>query len=153
MKRTLLTVAAAALLALPTVRAQENKPADKPAGDKPAGERPDRPRGGGGRFSPEEAVKRMTEQLSLTPEQVEKVKAIYAKNGEAMKALRDKGRDNLTEEDRTKMREMFRAQQEEVVALLTPEQKKKYEEARAQRGGGEGRRPGGDKPADKPEAK
>jgi Spy/CpxP family protein refolding chaperone len=98
----------------------------------------------------------MTEQLSLTPEQAEKVKAIYAKNAEAMKPLREKGRDNLTEEDRTKMREMFKTQQDEIAAVLTPEQKKKQEELRAQRGGpgGEGRRRGGDRPpGDKPEAK
>lgn len=165
MKSTILTVAAAALLVIPTLRA-EDKPADKPAGDKPAGERPGRgPGGPGGRFnaSPEERVKRMTEQLGLTPEQAEKIKAIYEKSAEANKALREKGFQNLSEEERTKMRESMKQTQDDVAAVLTPEQKKKMEELRPQRGGpggpgGPGGRrgggapgaPGGDKPAEKP---
>lgn len=153
MKSTFLTVAAAALLIIPSLRA-EDKPADKPAGDKPAGGRPGGP---AGRFTPEERIKRMTEELSLTPEQVDKIKAIYAKNADALKAVREKGRENLTEEDKTKLQEAMKAQREEVAAVLTPEQKKKLEERGPGRGGpgGEGRRrPDGDKPADpKPEEK
>lgn len=160
MKSIILTVAAAALLVIPTLRA-EDKPADKPAGDKPAGERPGRGQGGpGGRFNatPEERVKRMTEQLGLTPEQAEKIKAIYEKSAEANKALREKGFQNLTDEERTKMRESMKQTQDDVNAVLTPEQKKKLEESRPQRGAGGpgGRRgggagaPGGDKPAEKP---
>jgi Spy/CpxP family protein refolding chaperone len=162
MKSTILTVAAAALLVIPTLRAQ-----DKPAGDKPAppaGERPNRPGGGaGGRFggTPEERVARMKEQLGLSDEQVTKITAIYKKSAEATKAITDKGRDNMTEEDRTKLRESFQTTQKEVGEVLTPEQKKKMEEQRGQRGGpGGGRRgggaggapggaPGGDKPAAK----
>ncbi len=164
MKSKFLTVAAAALLVIPTLRAEDKPPGDKPPGDKPPGERPGRgpggPGGAGGRFSPEERLKRMTEELSLTPDQVTKIKAIFDKNAEAMKALRDKGRDNLTEEDKTKMRESFKAQQEEIANVLTPEQKKKQEETR-QRGGGPGGRrgpggpggPGGDKPPGPPPEK
>jgi hypothetical protein len=83
-----------------------------------------------------------------------------------MKAIREKGRDNATEEDKTKMREFFKTQMEEIGAVLTPEQKEKWKEAREAGGrggpgapGGEGRgRPGagkpgegkpGEKPADK----
>ncbi len=151
MKKHILTVAAAALLSIPTFTLAEDKPAgDKPAGDKPApgaGERPGRgPGGPGGRnaFSPEERIKRMTELLTLTQEQQDKIKAIYAKQAEAMKALQEKGRDKLTDEDRTKMRESFTETQKEVNAVLTDEQKKKWEESRPQRGqGGGGRRGGG----------
>src|SRR6185369_7567063 len=153
MKSIILTVAAAALLAIPTLRAADEKPADKPAGDKPAGERPNRgpggPGGPGGRFggTPEERVKRITEQLGLTPEQAEKIKAIYEKGAEANKALREKGFNNLTDEEKTKMRDSMKAQQDEIAAILTPEQKKKQEEARGQRGGpGGGRRGGGAAP-------
>jgi Spy/CpxP family protein refolding chaperone len=144
MKRTILTIAAAALLVIPTFGADEKPAGDKPAGDKPAGERPNRGPGGpgGGRFggTPEERVKRMTEQLGLTPEQAEKIKAIYEKSAAANKDIIAKGRD-MTEEDRTKLRDSMKAVQDEVGAILTPEQKKKQEEARAQRGGpGGGRR-------------
>jgi Spy/CpxP family protein refolding chaperone len=156
-----LSVAAAALLTIPSLTLAE---------DKPAGERPKRPEGGGrpggpGAFSPEERIKRMTEELGLTQDQQDKLKAIFAKGETQFKALREKGRENLTEEDRTKMRDFFKAQTEEIGAVLTPEQKTKWQEAMEKRrqgrgpggpGGerkpGEGRRPDA-KPDAKPEAK
>jgi periplasmic protein CpxP/Spy len=146
MKKHILTIAALALLSIPTYTIAQDKPAgDKPAGDKPAGERPGRGQGGpGGRgaFSPEERIKRMTEQLGLTQEQQDKLKAIYAKQAEGMKALQEKGRDNWTDEDRAKMREAFTKTQEEVNAILTPEQQEKAKALRGPGGPG-GRRPGG----------
>jgi Spy/CpxP family protein refolding chaperone len=129
---------------------------DKPAGDKPAGDRPAGERGGrpGGRFgNPEERIKWMTEKLSLTPEQQEKIKAIYAKNEEKNKALREKGFQNLTEDEKKAAMEARRAQMEEVNAVLTPEQQAKMKELAPQggrRGEGRGdRKPGEGKPADK----
>ena len=155
MKQQILTIAAAALLSIPTLSLAQDKPAgDKPAGDKPAGERPGGPGGGrGGRMAnPEERLKFLTEKLSLTQEQQDKIKAIYAKNAESNKALREKGFQNLTEEERTKFREAMQAQTEEVNAVLTPEQKEKMKELAPRRGegrGGQGR-PGGDaKPEEK----
>ena len=145
MKQHILTVAVAALLAIPTFSSAQDKPAgDKPAGDKPAGERPGR---GAGRLDPEARVKAMTEKLALTQEQQDKIKAVWAKNADEMKALREKGRDNLTEEDRKKMGESFRKQNEEVQAVLTPEQKEKYAKEFPQgRRGGRGE--GGGRPAE-----
>ena len=153
MKQHILTVAAAALLAIPTFSFAQDKPAgDKPAGDKPAGERPAGERGGPGRrqMDPEARLKAMTERLSLTQEQQDKIKAIWAKNAEESKALREKGRDNLTEEDRKKMGELFRKQNEEVQAVLTPEQKEKYGQGFGQgrRRGEGGGRPDGAKPGE-----
>jgi periplasmic protein CpxP/Spy len=140
MKQHILTVAAAALLSIPTFSIAEDKPAgDKPAGDKPAGER--RGPGGGRQWGAEERLKMMTERLGLTEDQQAKIKEIYAKNEEAFKAAREKGRENLTDEDRKKLGEAMRAQAEEVNAVLTPEQKEKMKEM-GQRRRGEGR-PGG----------
>ncbi len=161
MKSTFLTVAAAALLVIPNLQAQD-KPADKPAGDKPAGERPPGGRPGGGRMgNPEERLKMMTERLGLTQEQQDKIKAIYAKNADKTKALREKGFQNLSDDEKKEMGELRKAEMEEVSAVLTDEQKKKLAEGRRGGPGGEGRRrggadgdkPPGDKPADKPEAK
>jgi Spy/CpxP family protein refolding chaperone len=147
MKQHILTVAAAALLSIPTFSFAEDKPAgDKPAGDKPAGERGGPGGRGAGRMDPEARVKFLTEKLSLTQEQQDKIKAIYAKSAEANKAAREKGFQNLSEEERTKMRESMKAQQEEVNAVLTPEQQAKMKELAPQgRRRGEGR-PDGDKP-------
>ena len=142
-----LSVAAAALFTLPTTSfgADEKKPERK---------RPEGAGAPGARFSPEERIKRMTETLGLSAEQQEKVKAVFAKGADQMKALREKGRDNLTEEDKTKMKELFKSQMEEISAILTPEQKEKQKaEMEKRRGPGDPR--GGDKPGEgkNPEAK
>ncbi len=144
MKHITLTLSiATALLTLPTVSFAAD---EKPEGKRPGGER--------GRMNPEERLKRMTEMLSLTQEQQDKIKAIYEKNGPAMKELMAKGRENLSEEDKTKMRELMKTQMEEVSGVLTAEQKEKFKAEMEKRGGPGGRRPGGDKPGEKkPEAK
>ena len=67
----------------------------------------------------------MTEKLGLTQEQQDKIKAIIVKNADAFKALMAKGRENLTEEDKTKLRELMKTQSEETAAVLTDEQKAK----------------------------
>ena len=148
MKSYILTVAALALLSNITIA--EEKPAGGPAGGKPAGER--RGPGGEGRFgTPEERLKKMTEHLGLTQEQQEKIKAIFAKTADELKALRDKGRENLTEEDKTKFRDAMKAQFEEIGNVLTPEQKEKMKKAREEHGGrrgGPGGKPGEGKPAE-----
>ena len=92
----------------------------------------------------------MTAQLGLSQEQQDKIKAIFAKNADALKLIREKGYQNLTDEEKTKLREGMKTQQEEGAAILTPDQKAKLEKARAERGT---RRPGGDKPStEKPAA-
>ncbi len=136
-----LSIAATALLTLPTLSTA--------ADEKPPGRRPGGPGGPGGRFSPEDRLKRMTETLGLTQEQQDKIKAIMAKGAEETKALREKGRDNLTEEDRTKMREFFTKQMEEISAVLTPEQKEKQKAEMEKRRAEGGPRRGGDKPGEK----
>ena len=89
-------------------------------------------------------LKFMTEKLSLTPEQQDKVKAIQEKNEPQFKELMAKGRENLTDEDKKKFGELMRSQMEEIGAVLTPEQREKMKELR-------GSRPGGDrKPGDRP---
>ena len=145
MKQYILTVSAFALLAAPTfIFAEDASPAEKPPGSAQSGGR----RGSLG--TPEERIKMMTEQLGLSQEQQDKIKAIFAKNADALKLIREKGYQNLTDEEKTKLREGMKTQQEEVAAILTPDQKAKLEKARAERGT---RRPGGDKPStEKPAA-
>jgi Spy/CpxP family protein refolding chaperone len=125
-------------VALPAVvRAEEPKPGG-PGGEK---------RGPGGRGNPEERLKMMTEKLGLSKDQQDKIKAIQEKNAPKMKELMAKGRENLTEEDK----QVFKAQMEEIGAVLTPEQKEKMKEMRGPGGpGGERRgKPGEGKPEKK----
>ena len=95
-------------------------------------------------MSPEDRLKRMTETLGLTQEQQDKIKAIWEKSAPAMKELRDKGFQNLTDEDKTKMRDLMKADMEAVNAVLTQEQKDKMKAEMEKRG--PGRRGGPAKP-------
>ena len=130
-----LTLTSAVFLAVPAnIRAEDPKP-----------EAPKGQRGAGGRFSPEERLKRMTESLTLTKEQQDKVKAILEKDKAKFEEL-----GKLTpEERRPKAAEMMKAQTEEINGVLTPEQKDKWkaemEKRRAERGGG---KPGEAKPGE-----
>ncbi len=148
MKTSIQSIAIAATALLFT--AQFTNAEDKPEGGRPPGG-PGGPGGGRSFGTPEERLKRMTETLGLTQDQQDKIKAIYAKDADAMKALREKGRENLTEEERTKMRDAFKTQMEAVQAVLTEEQKTKMKDAFQRRGGpGGDRKPEGDKKPDAP---
>ena len=145
MKTSIKSIAVAATALLFTT--QFTQAQEKPEGGRPPG-------GGRGFGTPEERLKRMTETLGLSQEQQDKIKAIYAKDADAMKALREKGRENLTEEDKTKMREMMKVQMDAINGVLTEEQQAKMKEAFQRRGGpggpGGDRKPEGDKKPDAP---
>ena len=138
-----LTIAAAALFTSPaSLLAQDQAPGGNP----PPAARPGGPGGPGGarRMDPEARLKFMTEQLGLDADQQAKIKAIYEKSATKIKELRAKGFENLTEADRTAMRDMITAQFEEVATILTPEQQQKLKDLRPM-GRGQG------KPEAKPE--
>ena len=148
-KLTILSLALAALCAMPTLVLAEDavppKPpggsdAPKPSGDKPE-HRPGGP-GGPGRMDPAARLKMLTERLNLTQDQQDKVKAIQEKNAPEFKELMAKGRENLTEADKTKLHELMKSQMDEIAAILTPEQKEKMKEQ------GPGGRRGDHKPGD-----
>ncbi|MDR3406804.1 MAG: hypothetical protein P4L99_30245 [Chthoniobacter sp.] len=148
-----LSFAVLGLCAAPSLlRADDAVPPKPPGGDKapaaattPASPSAGAPGAGGGagraRLSPEERLKKMTEELNLTQDQQDKIKAIMEKDAAQFKDLMAKGRENLTEEDKTKFRELIKTQMEEIAAVLTPEQKEKYKAAMEKRraaGGGPG---------------
>ncbi|MEI7911458.1 MAG: hypothetical protein WCK77_17635 [Verrucomicrobiota bacterium] len=126
-----LSIAAAAFLAIPSTSLAQ----DKPAGDSPArpegAARPGGP-GAGRRMDPEARLKIMTEQLGLNADQQTKIKAVFEKSAAKVKELMAKGMDNLTDADKTAMRESFKSQMEEVTAILTPEQQEKLKQLRPQ---------------------
>jgi len=84
-------------------------------------------------MTPAERLKKMAEELGLTQEQQDKVKAIFEKYGPQLRELFAKGRDNLTDDDKTKVRELLKNQTEDIAAVLTPEQKEKFKEAMEKR--------------------
>lgn len=83
------------------------------------------------RWTVEERVKNLTEQLTLSADQVKNVEAILKKSEVERKKLFESAGD-----DREAMRESMRALRDKentaIEALLTPEQKTKYAEIRKQ---------------------
>jgi Spy/CpxP family protein refolding chaperone len=139
-----LSLTVASLCAGPSLlRADDAVPPKPPGGDKAPADASKAPNAtpgrGGARLTPEERLKRMTEELGLSQEQQDKIKAIYEKDAPQMKELMAKGRENLTDDDKAKFRELIKNQMEEIVAVLTPDQKAKFQELmekrRAARGG------------------
>ena len=88
--------------------------------------------GGGGPGGPAaEFRKRLEAELKLTPDQVEKVDAIYASTRLKFQQLRD-----LPEADRAKARERITADiRARIAELLTPEQKPRYAAMAAEQAG------------------
>ncbi len=88
--------------------------------------------GGGGPGGPAaEFRKRLEAELKLTPDQVEKVDAIYASTRPKFQQLRD-----LPETDRAKARERITADiRARIAELLTPEQKPRYSALAAEQAG------------------
>ncbi len=122
---TVLTLSLGGLLIAPMQsQAQDAKPAD-------GGARRDR-------------VAMMKENLGLSDEQVAKIKPIVEADREKMKALRE---DTTTsqEDKRAKFMEIFKAQEEKIKPILTPEQQEKWKEQMAKMAE---RRANGGKPAD-----
>jgi Spy/CpxP family protein refolding chaperone len=121
-----LTLAAAALFAVPSTTFAQ---------DKPAGDPPQRPEGAR-RMDPEARLKFLTEKLGLDADQQTKIKAIFEKNAPKFKELMTKGRENLTDADKTAMRDLMKAQTDEINAVLTPAQQEKMKEMRPPGRGG-----------------
>jgi Spy/CpxP family protein refolding chaperone len=141
---TLLSLTLAAACAVPlSILAEDAVPPKAPGGDSApaATPAPGGRQGGGARLSPEERLKKMTEELGLTQDQQDKIKAIMEKNAPQIKDLMAKGRQNLTDEDKTKFRDLLKAQTEDIAAVLTPEQKEKFKASMERRRGAGG--PGG----------
>jgi len=122
---TILALATAGLLAATTtLRAEDPVPPTPPvnpsAGRPEAGGRPER----GTDSQRRDRLAMMKEQLGLTPEQVEKLKPIFAKDAEQYKALREDAA--LSREQKgEKMRAIFQASREQIQAILTPDQVEK----------------------------
>jgi Spy/CpxP family protein refolding chaperone len=137
MKKLILSMTVAACAAL-TVQAQDEKPKSPEGGARAEG------RQGGGRFTPEERLKRLTEQLTLTQEQQDKIKKIFDDSRSQFEGLRDL----QPEERREKMRELMKGQNDKIAEVLTAEQKEKFKEIAARRAEGGPRRGGAE--AEKP---
>ena len=72
----------------------------------------------------------LTEKLGLDANQQAQIKEIFKKYRPQIKALRAKGRENLTEADKVALRDLRKAGAAEMRAVLTPVQQEKLKELR-----------------------
>ncbi len=72
------------------------------------------------------AIQGVLKQLNLTPDQKAKIKAIAKKTRESVAALRKEKLDKT--ERKAKVLDIRKEQQEDILAVLTPEQKTKLEQ-------------------------
>lgn len=131
-------LAGAAVLAVPSLSAQS-----EPKG-------PPREGGKGGGRGRGPGIEMLTERLSLTPAQVEKLKPALEKQRAQMQAVRDD--ESLSPENRrAKMRAIRDESDQAILGVLDATQKKKFEEMRANAPMGGGRRgPDGEGKGDRP---
>ncbi|KAA3611289.1 MAG: hypothetical protein D8M58_15075 [Calditrichaeota bacterium] len=86
----------------------------------------------GRRFSLEDQIKNLKENLELTDEQVEKIKPILEKQREQMQEMRDNF-DGERSEMREAMTEIREETDKKINEVLTDEQKEKYQEIQEER--------------------
>ena len=90
------------------------------------------PGGQRGAMTPERRVTMLQKQLTLTPDQTSQVRSIFEESQSKMTALRSN--TSISPEDRrSQMTAMRQAENEKVVALLTPDQKTQYQAMEARR--------------------
>ncbi len=133
---------AAATPAAPAGAPASNTEAAAPTGENngPGGGGPGQ--GGGQRRTPAERVEQMKTSLGLSDDQAQKITAVFEAQRPAMDALRN---DQSLSQDqrREKMEAMRQTMDQQLSAILTPEQKTKWDEERAKMRERFGNRQGG----------
>jgi protein CpxP len=119
MAAVLLCSVALALPALAQTGAASSGPPDQAQGPPPGGGQ------GGRRGGVEERLDRMTRDLSLTPDQVAKIKPIMEDSRRQMMALRDA--DGAQDDRRAKMMAIQHGESTQIKAVLTDDQKPKFD--------------------------
>jgi Spy/CpxP family protein refolding chaperone len=75
-----------------------------------------------GQFSPEEHLKLLTEKLNLTQDQQDKIKKTFEDSRADFEAIKDAPQDQRRE----KYLALIKAQNENIMAVLTPDQVEKF---------------------------
>ena len=121
--KTILALAGLALAAAPALRADQPSVPPAPPADQPGHH--------GRREEMRERFQRMITDLNLTPDQQAKGQAILKQTAESLKAIHEDA--TLSDEQkRAKAKELRRSTEQQIHALLTPDQQAKLKELRQQ---------------------
>ena len=100
---------------------------------------------GHGQFDPAKRTEMLTKRLGLTSEQQPKVLDILKSEQSQMEALHSDS--SLSQDDRRgKMMDIHKSTNDQIRALLNPDQQKKWEEMQSRREQWQGHRPNGQTP-------
>jgi protein CpxP len=100
---------------------------DNGSNNPPAAQSGDQPEHGHRHFDPEKRTEMLTKQLKLTSDQQPKVLDILKSEQSQMETLRSDS--SASQEDRhSKMMEIHKSSNDQIRALLTPDQQKKFDE-------------------------
>ena len=118
-----LTLAALVSAVTPSALAQDSRSNDQQSGPAMQAQHSY----GHNHFDPEKRTAMLTKQLSLSSDQQSKVEAILKSEKSQMDSLRSDS--SASQEDRhSKMMEIHKSSNEQIRALLDPDQQKKFEE-------------------------
>ncbi len=78
----------------------------------------------------EMVMAKLTEKLSLTPDQQSKVKAIFSAHFDQMKALKEQIKNLSPEDKKTALKAQWKKTDDAMLAVLDATQKTKYQEAK-----------------------
>jgi periplasmic protein CpxP/Spy len=142
LKRCLLTLTLAGLVCTVSnlAVAQDNGSADQPPAQ--AGQPPEH---GHRHFDPEKRTEMLTKDLKLTSDQQPKVLEVLKSEQSQMESLRS---DSSTpqQDRRSKMMDIHKASNDQIRALLDPNQQKKFDAMQTRREQWQGHRPDGSAP-------
>ena len=115
--------------ATPAVVAQDAPSSDQQA--PPTGAPPEHS-GRGGRFDPDRRAEMLTQRLNLSADQRTKVTDIFKSEQEQMQKIHADA--SASQQDRrSKMMDMHKTSNDQIRALLNPDQQKKWDEMQAKR--------------------
>lgn len=127
---TIPAIALAALVTQPFIVAQDGPPpANRSEGDRGPGKEKGR------KLDPEMRINKLKELLTLTPDQETKVREIFAKGREEIRAHRQANKDNRpTKENAQKFLKEHREKMDAAIrGVLTPDQQTKWDAHLAER--------------------
>lgn len=133
-----LLLAAVFCAVMPSAIAQDSGSNDQPSAAPEHGR--------GGHFDPEKRTEMLTKQLKLTSDQQPKVLSILKSTQSQMQGLRSDS--SLSQDDRrSKMMEIHKASNDQIRALLDPNQQKKWDAMQSEHGQWQGHHPDAQAPS------
>lgn len=150
LKNCLLVFVLAGLTCMATTLAIAQATGNSGQQSAPEGSQPEYRRGGGGHYDPAKRAKMLTKHLNLSSDQQAKVLDILKLEQSQMENLRSNS--SLSQDDRrSNVMDIRKSSNDQIRALLTPDQQKRLDEMQIKHEQWMGHHPGGQTPGPRPD--